>query len=170
MIIPLLTSSPWDLSFPTTLSLDLGIGSPRGRQSTPVKCPQEGEWKGQTASCPAFRHNLPCPSTWKEQAGKLPSREAAKGVEGSLQSQKVSWNQGQVLSQILTGLLPFGSYGIPGGIKRSRDWDPAGEETWGSSGNTEKCFCHRGTIRQPALASEMPHFKSNIPKWCILNI
>lgn len=47
MIIPLLTSSPWDLSFPTTLSLDLGIGSPRGRQSTPVKCPQEGEWKGK---------------------------------------------------------------------------------------------------------------------------
>lgn len=57
-----------------------------------------------TASCPAFGHNLPCPNTWKEKAGELPAREAAKGVEGSLQNQKVSWEQGQFFSQILTGL------------------------------------------------------------------
>lgn len=90
-----------------------------------------------TASCPAFGHNLPCPNTWKEKAGELPAREAAKGGEGSLQNQKVSWDQGHVLSQILTGLLPFGSYGILGDIKSSRDWDPAREETWDSSGKTK---------------------------------
>lgn len=122
---------------------------------------------GYIASCPAFRHNLPCMNTWKENAGELPAREAAKDVEGSFQNKKVSGTKVQYQSQRLTVPLLAGSLGIPGDITSSRDPGPAREETQGSSGNTGEPFCHMCTIRQPALGRKMPHTRSNIPKWCI---
>jgi len=50
---------------------------------------------GHIPSRPAFGHNLPCPNTWKEKAGELPAREAAKDVEAGLQNKKVSGTKGK---------------------------------------------------------------------------
>lgn len=173
MIIPLLTPSPSDLSFPTTPPSDrLWHWKPKRSQRTPVKCSLEGEWKGILHPAQPLGTIFPAQILEGEGRGTTCPRGSQRCGRKPPESegQQVSWDPGQVLSQILTGLLPFGSYDIPGGIKSSRDWDPAREETRSSSGNTAKCFCHRCTSRQPALASEMPHSKMNILKWCILNI
>lgn len=143
---------------------DFGIGSPRGRQSIPVKCPKEGEWKGILHPAQPLGTIFPA---------QIPGRRRQRGSQRY--GRKPPESEGQlgaraILQPDFYWTSPLGSCGTPGGTKSSRDWDSAREETWGSSGNTEECFCYRCTIRQPALTSELPCSKSKIPKWCHLNI
>lgn len=97
--------------------VDFGHLKSKGQPGHTCKVSLGRRTAGHIASGPAFRHNFPYPKG--EKADELPAREAAKGVEGSPHSKKVSWDQGQALSWTLTGPFPAGSRGIPEALQEA---------------------------------------------------